>query len=104
MQIPVIDIFAGPGGLGEGFSGAEEATEFSIKLSIEKDEIAHQTLELRSFLRSFGYGKFPKEYYQYIQDMDFSREKLFATYPKQAEKASLEAWQIELGTKTSEVV
>lgn len=45
--IPIIDIFAGPGGLGEGFS-AFKATKnqhvYKIKLSIEMDKYAHQTL------------------------------------------------------------
>jgi DNA (cytosine-5)-methyltransferase 1 len=50
-KIPIIDLFAGPGGLGEGFSSL--VNNFDIKLSIEKDENAHQTLELRSFIRQF---------------------------------------------------
>ncbi len=48
MPIPVIDLFAGPGGLGEGFSSIrDEKGEkvFKISLSIEKDIIAHKTLE-----------------------------------------------------------
>ncbi|NQT60277.1 MAG: DNA cytosine methyltransferase, partial [Bacteroidetes bacterium] len=54
-QIPIIDIFAGPGGLGEGFSAAEEATDgrklFRIVLSVEKEGYAHRTLQLRAFFR-----------------------------------------------------
>ena len=40
IYYPVIDIFAGPGGLGEGFAAYarnEGKTEFKIQLSIEKD-------------------------------------------------------------------
>ena len=50
--IPVIDLFAGPGGLGEGFSALRVGRRrpFEVVLSIEKDEHAHSTLELRSFL------------------------------------------------------
>ena len=52
--IPVVDLFAGPGGLGEGFSAlgrTEGSPRFKIHLSIEKDAMAHQTLELRAFFR-----------------------------------------------------
>jgi len=41
--IPVIDLFAGPGGLGEGFSRAGEGRLFRTVLSIEKDAHAHST-------------------------------------------------------------
>ncbi|MDA3814473.1 MAG: DNA cytosine methyltransferase, partial [Candidatus Cloacimonetes bacterium] len=50
--IPIIDLFAGPGGLGEGFS-AYKNNIFRIKLSIEMNQEAHLTLELRSFFRQF---------------------------------------------------
>lgn len=57
MNVPVIDLFAGPGGLGEGFSKAKGA-QFHIAVSIEKDPMAHQTLRLRAahryLLRSAG--------------------------------------------------
>jgi DNA (cytosine-5)-methyltransferase 1 len=50
MQINVVDLFAGPGGLGEGFSSIEE--RFRIILSAEKDSSACETLRLRAFYRS----------------------------------------------------
>lgn len=51
MTIPVIDLFAGPGGLGEGFSRSR-AADFTIAISIEKDGMAHETLRLRAAHRA----------------------------------------------------
>ena len=64
-DLAIIDLFAGPGGLGEGFSaaGAEGEPRMRICLSIEKENFAVQTLRLRAFLRSFENG-FPQEYYE----------------------------------------
>jgi DNA (cytosine-5)-methyltransferase 1 len=97
--IPVIDLFAGPGGLGEGFSALTDDNSnrvFRIVLSIEKDEYAHQTLELRSFFRQFETGKVPEEYYKHLRG-EISREQLFDFYPDQKTKAKDEAWKAELG-------
>jgi DNA (cytosine-5)-methyltransferase 1 len=47
MTVPVIDVFAGPGGLGEGFSRAKSA-DFRVVVSIEKDGMASETLCLRA--------------------------------------------------------
>lgn len=104
--IPVIDLFAGPGGLAEGFSSVFKKNKrvFDIKLSIEKDEHAHKTLELRSFYRQFDKTKVPEEYYDLIREPKLSsredkRQELFEKYPKEAEKARTEAWCCELGNK-----
>lgn len=99
-SIPIIDLFAGPGGLGEGFSSLHGA--FDIKLSIEKDENAHQTLELRSFTRQFKKGNLPDEYYELLREksLDKRTEKriaLFNKYPNQSKIARAEAWLCELG-------
>jgi DNA (cytosine-5)-methyltransferase 1 len=64
-SVPIIDIFAGPGGLGEGFSactGTDQSQAFKIALSIEKDAVAHKTLLLRSFFRQFETGCAPEAY------------------------------------------
>ena len=101
MPIPIIDLFAGPGGLGEGFSSllnnADERI-FKIKLSIEMDDLAHQTLELRAFFREFPIGEVPQDYYDYLAGK-ISREELYLRHKKEAEQAWLEAWHAELGGK-----
>ena len=65
-KIPVIDLFAGPGGLGEGFAvagGKSRKSRFDIRLSIEKDKNAYNTLKLRSFFRKFPADRAPDAYY-----------------------------------------
>lgn len=55
-SIPIVDLFAGPGGLGEGFSSLPDES-FRIVVSAEMDPHAHATLRLRAFyrvLRSMG--------------------------------------------------
>jgi DNA (cytosine-5)-methyltransferase 1 len=100
-SIPVIDIFSGPGGLAEGFSAAGYETGeryFEVKLSIEKDAAAHQTLELRSFFWQFPRGKAPEEYYLFIKG-EITRAELFDRYPMQASEARKRVWRGELGSK-----
>lgn len=94
----VVDLFAGPGGLAEGFSSFEAddgSRPFKIVMSIEKDAIAHQTLRLRSFLRQFE-GGFPDAYYDWIdrsgEQPDWSR-----LYPAQWRAACEEAQNLTMG-------
>lgn len=96
--IPVIDLFAGPGGLGEGFSRYPTKGEkrFKIKLSIEKDPSAHKTLTLRAFFRQFGEGKAPDEYYQYLRG-EILKDELYESFPAQAKAAEEEAQLLTLG-------
>lgn len=105
IPIPVIDIFAGPGGLGEGFSALLDKNDkpiFKVALSIEKEHFAHQTLELRSFFRQFVQvnKEIPDYYYKFLR-RDITREQLFRKYPELAQSAKNEAWQATLG-ETSE--
>lgn len=100
MPIPIIDLFAGPGGLGEGFTSLVDKKGnriFKIALSIERDEYAHKTLTLRSFLRQFKFNEYPKEYYQFLRGKIKTIDELFDLYPKEAEEAKWEAWRFELG-------
>ncbi|MDR3357980.1 MAG: DNA cytosine methyltransferase [Desulfovibrio sp.] len=53
QSIKIVDLFAGPGGLGEGFSSfqADSRNPFNITVSVEKDKFAHSTLRLRAYWR-----------------------------------------------------
>ncbi len=100
MNIPVIDIFAGPGGLGEGFSSVfkNDKRVFKTVLSIEKDNYAHKTLELRSFFRKFHPDNVPADYYNHIKkENKVTIEELYDKWPDQAKAAKKEAWQAKLG-------
>ena len=105
--IPIIDLFAGPGGLGEGFSslrGADGTVKFDIRLSIEKDAEAIKTLTWRAFYREFGKRNetVPVDYYRVMQEPDITKrenaiEVLLADHPYGA-AAKEEARQVELGS------
>ena len=91
--VAVIDLFAGPGGLGEGFAALgtpRGSPKFKIRLSIEKDPLAHQTLELRAFFRHFEHGGAPEDYYRFLRGQ-LSRENLFDAWPIAANTARAEA-------------
>jgi DNA (cytosine-5)-methyltransferase 1 len=98
--IPVVDLFAGPGGLCEGFSsllGDEGRQRFDVRLSIEKDSYAHQTLQLRAFFRQFSARHRPGMYYDVIRGAA-SPLALYRQFPQQAERAVTEAWHAALGS------
>jgi DNA (cytosine-5)-methyltransferase 1 len=106
--IPVIDLFAGPGGLCEGFSSVLDTTgspAFAVKVSIEKDPVAHRTLLLRSIFRKFPKGKVPSCYYDYVGG-NITREQ-FLSHPDikdAATHAANEAKCAELGVTPAEEV
>ena len=108
--IKIIDLFAGPGGLGEGFSACKpnnrKTSVFKIALSVEKEESAWKTLRLRAFARQFlnkGHS-LPKEYYEYISGKYENVEKLLNQYPKQRDAANNEALQFELGKDDNKIL
>jgi DNA (cytosine-5)-methyltransferase 1 len=70
LKINVIDLFAGPGGLGEGFfsfKNGDASYPFRGICSVEMDLHAHSTLTLRAFYRKVTEINLdiPKEYYLY---------------------------------------
>ncbi|GAB3688518.1 DNA cytosine methyltransferase [Spirosoma flavus] len=100
--IPVVDVFAGPGGLGEGFSSLACSDNslnrrFEVSLSIEKDPFAHQTLLLRTFLRQFPLNKLPEEYYYFLEGKIKNLQQVFDLYPTEYEIAHQQAWKAILG-------
>ncbi len=99
QHIPVIDLFAGPGGLSHGFSVfSSDRLDFQVRLSIEKDIVAHRTLRLRAFLRQFP--KPPSEYYFYIRgERSVTLDRLRSLYPDQWAKAEAESKQWTLGAE-----
>ncbi len=108
-MIPVVDLFAGPGGLGEGFSSFSTTgghQPFKIAISIEKESAAHRTLLLRSFLRQFPEDRFPKDYYDFLRNLKVPENQrlsiLFGKYPKEAKAAAHQAVHTELGEKETE--
>jgi len=92
-----VDLFAGPGGLAEGFSSLKEAGRavFDIALSVEKEPSAFRTLRLRAFTRQFR--RIPDAYYSFIAG-DISREELIAAHPAEWKAAEDETAMLELGT------
>jgi DNA (cytosine-5)-methyltransferase 1 len=106
--IPVIDVFAGPGGLGEGFDALRSETGrpvFQVALSLEKDPVAHRTLELRRLVHQFPRGELPPPYVEYVQSPSReARERLFNEYRTEATRARAQAWSIEIGEENAEKI
>lgn len=107
QKIPVIDVFAGPGGLGEGFSAFQaddDHSPFQIRLSVEKDPLAHQTLTLRSFFRQFPRQEVPELYYDFLKQKitrdDFIQQLKDSEFADTWDVASQEAMNAELGEAT----
>ena len=70
IKINVIDLFAGPGGLGEGFSaytsGQDGEAAFKIRMSVEKEPNAHRTLTLRALYRAVQGNASIRHYHDYV--------------------------------------
>ena len=96
--IPIVDLFAGPGGLGEGFLSFDNGNAFKILVSAEMESSAHNTLKLRSFyriLKNKGDNSLDS-YYRFCNgesETPYNQKSLFAW-----EAAEKEARCITLGT------
>lgn len=107
MTVPVIDLFAGPGGLGEGFS-RNERVGFEVAVSIEKDPMAFETLRLRSAHRKLmASGGSTRSVWATWDEIlsDAPWKAAFSTLAgcgvspiqRACEAASGEAWHLEMG-------
>jgi DNA (cytosine-5)-methyltransferase 1 len=108
MVVPVIDLFAGPGGLGEGFSSFRNSlgkSFFKIALSVEKDPVAHMTLKLRAFYRCFHDQAVPNEYFEFIKAPAFKHSAFNQLLDRfdEGRQARKEARCLELGKDNFEI-
>ena len=98
MPVKVVDIFAGPGGLSEGFESVRDRRNrpaFSVELSIEKDRTAVETLRLRKFYRQFN-GDAPDDYYRCIRG-EITTGELYERFQAESSIADSRCWHAELG-------
>jgi len=106
--IPIIDLFAGPGGLNEGFSRLGESVgrpAFTTIGSFEMETTAVQTLTLRGAYRHLLRSEegVPSEYYQFIRGE--INKSTFASSARVAEAfavAESHVHQVELGSATDD--
>lgn len=99
---PVVDLFAGPGGLGEGFALSTDEMgrpAFNSVVSIERDDFSHQTLLLRHFIRQFPEGEAPDDYYAFLAG-GITREELYLRHPAAYRHAAASALRISLGPES----
>lgn len=106
MSINVIDVFAGPGGLNEGFSsltGPDGQPRFTTAASFEMDQWACETLRLRATVRLLhrAHGATPQAYADLLAGRVTLRD--FYAQPDvevAAKEARQEVHQLELGEQT----
>lgn len=97
--IPVIDLFAGPGGMSEGFSSLRDENGepvFRSIMSIEMERTAHATLRLRAFARRLmdADGRLPQDYIDYLGTPSSENlERLKDSHPEEWAAAEAEAIQ-----------
>ncbi|MBU2091314.1 MAG: DNA cytosine methyltransferase [Alphaproteobacteria bacterium] len=99
VKYPVVDVFAGPGGLGEGFSSLLDGVKrrrFRNVVSIERDPFSHKTLFLRHFFRYFPDGEVPDDYYDFLAGR-ITQEDLFARHLNAFNHAQISALRVSLG-------
>lgn len=101
MAIPVVDVFAGPGGLAEGFANLrarDGRNAFDVVLSVEKERHAHATLTLRKLVRSVGQPAVR------LLAAGAPVEAVFGAFPEAYAYASRTALRLDLGPQTQDAV
>lgn len=101
LSFKTVDLFAGPGGLAEGFSSVRDASGrrmFDIALSVEKEPSAFATLRMRAFTRQFD--QMPDSYHDYISGK-ISRDELISRHPEEWSVAIKETAMLELGSDSA---
>ncbi|MGF7170806.1 DNA (cytosine-5)-methyltransferase 1 [Sphingobium xanthum] len=92
-----VDLFAGPGGLAEGFSSlrnSDGTRVFDVALSVEMEPSAFATLRLRAFTRQFS--ELPECYYKYIAG-EIDLPMLIRNHPAEWRVAVEETAMLTLG-------
>lgn len=102
----IVDLFAGPGGLSEGFASLvnDAHVPFRIGISVEKEASAHRTLTLRAFLREYRarHGLLPPQFIDFHAGLN--TEPDWASVDAKAWRmAAKEARCLELGTDAAKV-
>ncbi len=98
--VSIVDLFSGPGGLGEGFTSVRVGDDaaYRLEVSVEKEASAHATLRLRAFLRQFP--ALPPAYLNWLREG--GRQPDWAKlYPSAWAAADHEACCVELGTEAA---
>ena len=76
MKYPVVDVFAGPGGLGEGFASLDDSTGTprfpKVLFQLKKIGSPSGHFISRHFLRTFPGGGLPDDYYLYLKGWNHS--------------------------------
>lgn len=100
----LVDLFAGPGGLGEGFASlkVDGHSPFHIGISVEKEASVHRTLRLRAFLREYRrrYDCLPDQFIDFHAGL--TGEPDWSSVDAQSWRVALdEARALELGTEAA---
>ena len=104
--VPIVDLFSGPGGLSEGFAAFKSPLNrrrYKTLLSIEMEQSAYRTLQLREFLRNFASG-FPEDYYAFVNGITPHEPDWSKLYPRAWTDAQAKTLCVEMGTKSGDEI